>query len=40
MNMNLELKNKEWKEYLIGNVFNIFTGALLPKKSIKKGKYR
>ena len=37
MNMNLELKNKEWKEYLIGNVFNIFTGALLPKKVLKKG---
>lgn len=35
--MNLDLKNKEWKEFLIGDIFNISTGALLPKKALKKG---
>lgn len=36
-NMNLDLKNKQWKEFLIGDVFKINTGALLPKKVLKKG---
>jgi hypothetical protein len=35
--MNLDLKNKKWKEFLIGDIFNIKTGALLPKKVLKKG---
>lgn len=36
--MNLDLKNKEWGEFLIGNIFIVNTGALLPKKVLKKGK--
>lgn len=35
--MNLDLKNKKWREFLIGDIFNINTGALLPKKVLKKG---
>ncbi|WP_341220990.1 restriction endonuclease subunit S [Polaribacter atrinae] len=35
--MELELTNKKWKEFLIGNLFTISTGALLPKKQLKKG---
>jgi len=35
--MNFDLKNREWKEFLIGDIFNIGTGALLPKKVLKKG---
>ncbi|KAF9659298.1 restriction endonuclease subunit S [Tenacibaculum mesophilum] len=33
----MELKSKKWEEFLIGDIFNINTGALLPKKILKKG---
>lgn len=35
--MKLDLKNKKWKAFLIGDIFIIGTGALLPKKLFKKG---
>lgn len=36
--MELNLKNKYWSEFLIGDIFNIKTGSLLSKEVLKKGK--
>lgn len=36
-NMDLSLKNKEWKEFSISSVFKIKTGANIPKHLLKKG---
>jgi hypothetical protein len=36
--MELNLKNKNWSEFLIGDIFNIKTGSLLSKEVLKKGK--
>lgn len=33
----MSIENKKWKDFLIGDIFNIKTGALLPKKILKKG---
>lgn len=30
-------KEVEWKEFKIGNIFDVFTGSLLPKKALKNG---
>ena len=35
--MDLALKNKEWKEFSINNVFIVNTGANIPKHFLKKG---
>ena len=34
----MELANREWKAFKIGDFFSISTGALLPKEVLKKGK--
>lgn len=36
-NMEMSLKNREWKEFVIEDIFNIGTGANVPKKFLKKG---
>jgi len=38
-NMNLSLKNRKWKDFNFSKVFNINTGANVPKKFLKKGNY-
>lgn len=35
--MEMLLKNREWKEFNIGEIFNINTGANVPKKFLRKG---
>ena len=35
--MKFDFKNKEWKEFLIGDIFKTKTGALIPKRVLKKG---
>ena len=35
--MEMSLKNREWKEFKIGDIFNVGTGANVPKKYLKKG---
>ncbi len=36
--MKVDLKNIEWGEFLIGNIFLVSTGSLLPKEILKNGK--
>lgn len=33
----MELTNREWKEFKIGDIFSVSTGTLLPKEFLKKG---
>lgn len=37
--MEKDLKNIKWREFEIGDIFNVYTGNLLPKSVLKKGKY-
>lgn len=37
--MEKDLKNTDWSEFEIGDIFNVFTGNLLPKTVLKKGRY-